>query len=148
MDGKAVALSLVNVKTHATKQIRLLPHLEYVPGETKYPTVFGLSPQVMVAATVPGSPADKAGIKAGDRICAWAIGWCRIGPGDGGSSAGRAEMRWISMCARIPSGSDVAELPSLSDHLRRPGRQADCRHLESRPLEAGFIATRAQAGRS
>jgi regulator of sigma E protease len=67
-NGQAVDLSLVNVKTHATKQMKLLPHIEYVPGETKYPTVFGMAPQVLVARTEAGSPADKAGIKAGDRI--------------------------------------------------------------------------------
>jgi regulator of sigma E protease len=68
VDGKAVELSLVNVKTHATAQVKLLPHLEYVPGETKYPTVLGMTPQVLVAGTEPGSPADKADFKAGDRI--------------------------------------------------------------------------------
>lgn len=43
---------------------------------------------------------------------------------------------------------DAAELLPLPDHLRRPGRQSDCRHLEPGPLEAGVISARPQARRS
>ncbi len=67
-NGQAVTLSLENTTTKATQQITLLPHIEPVPGETKFPTVFGLAPQVIISEASPKSPAARAGLHSGDRI--------------------------------------------------------------------------------
>ena len=70
LNGAPINIALQNVKSGATQTIRLYPHLEFIPGEREFPTVMGLSPQVLVGDPVPNYPAAKAGLKEGDRILA------------------------------------------------------------------------------
>jgi len=67
-NGAPVTLSLENAHTKAVQEIKLVPHIEPVPGETKLPAVFGLEPQLLVSEPAAKSPAAKAGFKDGDRI--------------------------------------------------------------------------------
>jgi regulator of sigma E protease len=71
-NGQPVVLTLENTKSKSTppeqQKITLYPDLEWMPGDSQYPTVLGLSPQIVIGEPMPKSAAADAGLRQGDRI--------------------------------------------------------------------------------